>query len=76
MVLLVNPMWSVKHLNKDSNYVHIKKVIEHYTKLYPDTYFVIPFPIKHFDYYEDGFFDNPNIERVPYTIPLAKKSIT
>lgn len=73
MVLLVNPMWSVKHLNKDSNYVHIKKVIEHYTKLYPDTYFVIPFPVKHFDYYEDGFFDNPNIERVPYTIPLAKK---
>ena len=73
MVILVNPMWSVEHLNKDSNYVHIKKVIENYNKLHPDTYFIIPFPVKHFKYYEDGFFQNPNVIREPYTIPLAKK---
>jgi len=73
VVILVNPMWSVEHLNKDSNYVHIKKVVENYTKLYPDTYFIIPFPIKHFKYFEDGFFDNPKVERIPYKIPLAKK---
>ena len=73
MVILVNPMWSVEHLNKDSNYVHIKKVLERFTQLYPNYYFIIPFPIKHFKYYEDGFFENPNIVRVPYKIPLSKK---
>ena len=73
MVILVNPMWSVEHLNKDSNYVHIKKIIERYSKLYPDTYWILPFPVKHFHYFEDGFFDNPNIIREPYVIPLAKK---
>jgi glycosyltransferase involved in cell wall biosynthesis len=73
MIVLVNPMWSVEHLNKDSNYVHIKKVLERYTQLYPDTYFIIPFPSKFFKYYEDGFFDNKNIIRVPYVVPLAKK---
>ena len=73
MVILVNPMWSVEHLNKDSNYVHIKKIIERYSKIYPDTYWIIPFPVKHFKYYDDGFFDNPNVIREPYTIPLAKK---
>jgi hypothetical protein len=41
MIILVNPMWSVEHLNKDSNYVHIKKVIERYTEMYPNTYFII-----------------------------------
>jgi len=73
MIILVNPMWSVEHLNKDSNYVHIKKIIERFTQLYPDTYFIVPFPSRHFKYYEDGLFQNPNVVRVPYVIPLAKK---
>ncbi len=73
MVILVNPMWSVENLNKDSNYVHIKKILEVFTQMFPEYYFVIPFPVKHFKYYEDGLFDNPNIERIPYQIPLAKK---
>lgn len=73
MVILVNPMWSVKNLNKDSNYVHIKKIINRYSKLYPDTYFIIPFPVKHFYYTEDGFFDSRHVIRIPYQIPLAKK---
>ena len=73
MVLLVNPMWSVENLNKDSNYVHIKKVLERFTELYPEYFFILPFPIKHFKYNEDGLFDNPNIIRVPYKIPLSKK---
>ncbi len=51
----------------------IKKIIENFSKLHPDTYFVIPFPVKHFKYYEDGFFQNPNVIREPYVIPLAKK---
>ena len=58
MIILVNPMWSVEHLNKDSNYVHIKKVIEKYTEMYPNTYFIIPFPVKNFKYHEGGFFEN------------------
>ena len=73
MIILVNPMWSVEHLNKDSNYVHIKKVIERYTEMYPNTYFIIPFPVKNFKYHEDGFFENMNVLRVPYIIPLSKK---
>ena len=73
MIILVNPMWSVEHLNKDSNYVHIKKVIEKYTEMYPNTYFIIPFPVKNFKYHEDGFFENMNVLRVPYIIPLSKK---
>jgi hypothetical protein len=73
MIILVNPMWSVEHLNKDSNYVHIKKIIERFTQLYPDTYFIVPFPARHFKYYEDGLFQNPNVVRVPYVVPLAKK---
>ena len=70
MVILVNPMWSVKNLNKDSNYVHIKKIINRYSKLYPDTYFIIPFPVKHFYYTEDGFFDSKHVIRIPYQIPF------
>lgn len=74
MIVLVNPMWSVKNVNSDSCYYVIRTIVEKFIELYPDYYFIIPFPVsKGFNYYRDGFFDNRNILRIPKRYPLSKK---
>jgi len=73
MIILVSPMFSnYRNLNADSCYVFIKNVITEIIKKEPKWYFILLWPREGFKYYDDGFFNNPQVKRIPIDIPQRK----
>lgn len=76
MVILVYPMLSAKnYVNKDSNYVYLKVLINEMIRQRPDWYFIYPFPENEgWSYIEEPeFWDRKNIIRIGKYFPIAKK---
>jgi glycosyltransferase involved in cell wall biosynthesis len=77
MIIATYPMFSNKgNLNADSNYVFLQKLITGILKKRPDWYFLYLFPNNsEWTYLPDGFFNNPQIIRIPLFMPTAKKQM-
>lgn len=74
MQVLFYPMLSqAMHVNGDSGYVFMRKIVTEVLRQRPDWRFIIPFPSnREWTYYKDGFFDDPRIIRVPILLPEGK----
>lgn len=72
--VLVVPMYSKQELNADSNYVVYTEWVRAMSKRHPGWSFIIPFPDAKsgYKYDDDGFFDMPNVLRVPQRISPRK----
>lgn len=74
MIIWFNPMLSVENINADSNYVLMNRLLTQVTKERSDLYFIVPFPYNPpFKYVRDGFFDNPQVIRIPKYHERAKR---
>lgn len=74
MFILVQPMYSKKELNADSNYVVYTTLIRGMLDVRPDWHFFVLFPDNKSDhrYKDDGFFRLPNVTRIPQRIATRK----
>ncbi len=76
MQILIQPMYSKQEINADSNYVVYTAFVRAMLKARPDWHFVLIFPDANsgYKYEPDGFFDLPNITRLPQRISPRKMS--
>lgn len=74
MIILVQPMYSKQELNADSNYVVYTALIRAMAKHRPDWSWVVIFPDANsgYKYDDDGFFNLPNVTRIPQRISPRK----
>jgi len=74
VIVLVQPMYSKRELNADSNYVIYSSLIRGFHEAGLPHHFVVVFPDDKsgFAYSPDGFFSLPNVTRVPQRISTRK----
>lgn len=74
MIVLIQPMYSKAELNGDSNYVMYTAFVRAMLKVRPSWHFVVLWPDDKsgYKYEPDGFFNLPNITRVPQRISTRK----